>query len=269
MNENFKVVVIIPFYRDTISAYEQIAIDQCETVLSNYPIIAIKPESLVLPAATEKYAFSKTVSFDDKYFKGIKGYNSLMLSDLFYRKFLDYDYILIYQLDAFVFKDELDFWCRQGYDYIGAPWIRNKIYPNIVKELASRFLFKVHTRFDLKKNGLPTKKQFDNKVGNGGFSLRRVKKFYEISIKMRGGIEKYLQRDEHEYNEDAFWSIEVNRSKKRLKIPSYIVGLKFSMEIFPYRAFNINNEQLPFGCHAWDIHLDFWRPVFKQYGYNI
>ena len=30
-------------------------------------------------------------------------------------------YILIYQLDAWVFSDQLDFWIEQGYDFIGAP----------------------------------------------------------------------------------------------------------------------------------------------------
>ncbi len=31
--------------------------------------------------------------------------------------------MLIYQLDAYVFKGEWLFWANQEYDYIGAPWI--------------------------------------------------------------------------------------------------------------------------------------------------
>ena len=31
--------------------------------------------------------------------------------------------MLIYQLDAYVFKDELLNWANKGYDYIGAPWL--------------------------------------------------------------------------------------------------------------------------------------------------
>lgn len=264
------VAIIIPFYRDSISEYEEIALIQCEKILAHYPKIAIKPKGLVLPADARKNCrFANVVSFDDKYFKGIKGYNTLMLSDLFYEAFLRYEYILIYQLDAFVFKDELNYWCAQGYDYIGAPWVREKEYPHLIKELASRALFYFHTRFDITKNGLPSKKQFDNKIGNGGFSLRRVSKFYQISKTMLPEISKYLSRDEHEFNEDVFWSNEVNRKKKRLNIPGYKVGTKFSMEIYPHQAFKINRNRLPFGCHAWDIHIDFWRPIFKKFGYNI
>jgi hypothetical protein len=36
------------------------------------------------------------------------------LSASFYERFLDTKYILIYQLDAFVFKDELQEWCDKG-----------------------------------------------------------------------------------------------------------------------------------------------------------
>ena len=269
MNEVHKVAIIIPFYRCTLSEYEIIALEQCEKVLHGYPKIAIKPQGLVLPETAKKFNFSDTVSFEDKYFESIKGYNSLMLSELFYSTFLNYEFILIYQLDAFVFRDELNHWCSLGYDYIGAPWIRNKAYPHIFKEIASKFLFYIYTRFNILKNGVPHKKQLDNRVGNGGFSLRNVSKFHKLSKSMRSNALKYLNRDEHQFNEDTFWSIEVNRNKKRLKIPSYKVGLKFSMEIFLERAFQINNNQLPFGCHAWDKHVDFWRPVFKQYGYNI
>jgi len=44
-----------------------------------------------------------------------------MMSPAFYDAFKAFDYILIYQLDAFVFRDELEYFCSLGYDYIGAP----------------------------------------------------------------------------------------------------------------------------------------------------
>lgn len=266
MNPMHQVAVVIPFYRDILLEYEEIALAQCHKVLAGYPIIAIKPESLVLPDAVTKYDFFTVESFEDKYFEGIKGYNELMLSDVFYGRFLAYEYILIYQLDAFVFKDELEYWCRRGYDYIGAPWLRNKIYSHLP---ASRVLYYFQARFNVTKNGVPSKMQFYNKVGNGGFSLRRVKKFYELSISLHTKVLAYLSRDEHEFNEDSFWSIEVNRKKKNLKIPSYKTGLRFSIESYPRRAMQINHNRLPFGCHAWDIHKDFWRPVFGRFNYHI
>jgi hypothetical protein len=192
-----------------------------------------------------------------------------MLSDTFYKQFLAYKYILIYQLDAFAFKDDLSYWCKQGYDYIGAPWIIQYKYPDFVKALKSKIQHKLHTRFNVQKDGLPSPMQFERKVGNGGFSLRRVSKFHELSISMHQQMEAYLTRDEHRFNEDVFWSIEVNRKQKRLHIPSYKTALKFSMEMSPKDGMEMNHNELPFGTHAWDKNLDFWRPFFKAFGYSI
>ncbi|TFF33703.1 DUF5672 family protein [Mucilaginibacter psychrotolerans] len=263
-----KVAVVIPFYRDTISAFEQIALEQCYNVLAAYPIVAIKPKSLLLPAALQGFNFTNTINFEDKYFDGIKGYNTLMLSADFYETFLGYEYILVYQLDAFVFKDELADWCSRNYDYIGAPWLKRKTYGPL-KDKFYAFKYYLHTRFDLKKDGIPTTEQFYNRVGNGGFSLRRVKKFHDLSVLLRDEALHYLRQNNHRFNEDAFWSIAVNRRQKSLHIPHYKVAAGFSVEFEPDRAWQINKGNLPFGCHAWDLYLDYWRPVFKQYGYDI
>ncbi len=265
-----KVAVIIPFYRDTISAYEQIALQQCFKVLANHPIIAIKPNHLTLPAETDKYKFYDVISFDDSFFKSVEGYNALMLSADFYKTFLGYEYILIHQLDAFVFEDKLSYWCDQDYDYIGAPWLRDIDHPDLLKSLKSNLKYYWHTRHDIRdQNGDPTKYQYENRVGNGGFSLRRVQKFYEICLDRRSEIEGYLKIGGHHFNEDRFFSVEVNRRRKALNIPNYKTGVKFSFELVPERALRLNKNQLPFGCHAWDRYVDFWRPVFKQFGYKI
>ncbi|MFI5158785.1 MAG: DUF5672 family protein, partial [Sphingobacteriales bacterium] len=209
------------------------------------------------------------VSFNDEYFKDIQGYNRLMLDSVFYKQLLNYKYILIHQLDAFVFKDELTEWCNRGINYIGAPWMRKKEYPNVFKAIISRGLQYLAKRYDIKKRGLPSKKQFDNNVGNGGFSLRKVQSFYQICIEEREKIAEYNKKITHHYNEDAFWAIEVNRKKKVLNIPGYKTALQFAFELAPERSYCINHQQLPFGCHAWDLYTDFWRPIFKEYGYDI
>jgi len=261
--------VIIPFYQNSISAFEAIALEQCYRVLSNHTIIAIKPNQLVLPVAVQKYSFEQIISFDDAFFKGNEGYNALMLSAQFYEAFLSYEFILIHQLDAFVFTDQLSYWCSQPYDYLGAPWLKAANHPDFIKAIKSNIQSYFHTRYDIYKNGEPSKYQYENKVGNGGFSLRRVKKFYEICLEQKSAIDSYLKTGGHHFNEDRFWSIEVNRKKKTLNIPGYKTGVQFSFEWAPDRALQLNHNQLPFGCHAWDKYVDFWRPYFKDFNYDI
>ena len=269
MPQNKKVAVIVPFYRDSIDDLEQIALAQCAKILSNHPIIAIKPHKLTLPTAVNKAEFINVVSFENKYFESIAGYNALMLSPDFYKAFLGYDYILIYQLDAFVFKDELAYWCKQGFDYIGAPWLRDIDHPDLFKSFKSNLKYYFHTRYNIYAKGEPSPFQYENKVGNGGFSLRRVSKLYNLCIKHQLLIEAYLAKGGVHYNEDRFWSIEVNRKRKVLNIPNYKTGARFSIENAQVRALKINQGVLPFGCHAWDKARDFWRPIFKQLGYTI
>ncbi|MCJ8208434.1 hypothetical protein MUY27_01855 [Mucilaginibacter sp. RS28] len=262
-------VVIIPFYKDTLNTNEEISLQQCEKILSPHIKIAIKPRSLTLPKKVSSLIkLNGVVNFDDHFFAGIAGYNRLMLSQDFYGQFLDYECLLIYQTDAFVFKDELDYWCSQGWDYIGAPWIRRKD-DGAIKAAVTGIQQAVSTQFNLKKNGVPNKYQFDNKVGNGGFSLRRVNKFHELCGTEKGRIETYLAQTAHQYNEDAFWSVEANRKKMLLKIPDWQTALRFSFEIYPERALRLNNGELPFGCHDWDQYPEFWRPIFESQGYSL
>jgi hypothetical protein len=268
MNATKQVAVIIPFYKTGITAYEAVALEQCFMVLNNYDVIAIKPQQLQLPAKVTKYPFFKTVDFADEYFNGIRGYNRLMLDAIFYEAFLSYEYILIYQLDAFVFTDELSAWCMRGFDYIGAPWIR-PVKQGFIKSIKNHIQNYIHVRYNIKKDGLPHPKQLINRVGNGGFSLRRTKVFYELSKKYRNLIEAYNAHDSHYFNEDVFWSIEINRKCKILNIPYYKTALKFAFEFHPAQAFIMNNQTLPFGCHSWDRNINFWEPIFKEYGYTI
>ena len=265
-----KVAVIIPFYKEDLTEYEKISLLQCERTLSSYPVIAVKPQSLILPNLQEIITLTDTFIFDDDFFINIEGYNRLMLSPIFYEKFFSFEYILIYQHDAFVFKNQLKNWCNLRLDYIGAPWIRPIGYSDIFKAIKSHCQYYYHTQHNIFIDGIPSSKQFENKVGNGGFSLRRVKIFYDLTVYKAQMIDFYVKQTSiPSYNEDAFWSVEVNRKKKLLRIGTLEQGLKFAFELYPERAFILNKKQLPFGCHAWHRNLEYWRPIFADYGYNI
>jgi hypothetical protein len=259
-----KVAIVIPFYKSTLTTYELIALQQCTQVLSGHSIIAVKPEGLTLPADVGGINFSGIISFDNSYFKDLAGYNRLMLSAEFYGKFLDYEYILIYQMDTFVFRDELLDWCNRGYDYIGAPWIRKTYHKSLIGLAWFNAVEAYRRKFNIASRHI-----FDKMVGNGGFSLRRVEKFQEICISMRPAIDFYLSQNSNIYNEDIFWSVEVNRQRPTLNIPNWQTALTFAFEVPPQKAKYYNPKNLPFGCHDWDKYADFWRPIFKLYGYDI
>ncbi len=53
-------------------------------------------------------------------------------------------------------------------------------------------------------------------------------------------------------------------------VPRFEKVKNFGYDGSPRELFELNNRQLPFGCHRWHMYdLDFWRPHFKQQGFEV
>lgn len=264
--------VVIPVYKANPTVIEIASFKQCLVILKNYDIYIITFKELDLSVYSEislsvqkKY---KLHFFAEDYFTSVVGYNRLCLSRSFYECFLGYDYMLIYQLDAWVFNDELSYWCSLGYDYIGAPWF---------------FLSKEEHKYTKRVRG----------VGNGGFSLRKIshclrvldfpsflpfvtpkmllsesvslKKLAKYSFKLLGvgnNLNYFLRNN---INEDGIFSLRAQHSWIFCQLPPFDVALKFAFEVNPSYLYDINNEKLPFGCHAFEKYEynTFWQKHIK------
>jgi len=112
--------IVIPAYKKEINFFERASLKQCIKIFKGYPLILIAPRSLDTGNYTRLFPF-KIERFADDSFLSVRSYSRLLLSADFYSRFKSYSYILMYQPDAYVFRNELDYWCSQGYDYIGAP----------------------------------------------------------------------------------------------------------------------------------------------------
>lgn len=257
-----KVKIIIPIYQNKLSENDLISFERCYKIHCQYPIIIIKPEGLDLSFIHDKYPEIEEESFLPEYFNSIDGYNRLMLSPEFYQRFLDTEYILIHQLDVFIFRDELNEWCNKGYDYIGAPWILRPIYQkfpiNLCRAIKGLYLNLL---------SLPNRQKIYFKVGNGGLSLRRTETLFLIAKNDRTTIEYYLsmKNKAHCYNEDVYWALEAKKFYPAFSIPEYKEALKFSFDKYPKLCYSMNNHTLPYGCHSWTKKkmYKFWEPILK------
>lgn len=108
------IVVVVPIYLPALSEMEAVSLKQCLDILSDYSIVIIKPENLDISNIQSQFLLPKVISFPDRCFQGIEAYNRLMLDVAFYRTFSSYTYMLVYQLDAYAFKDELFFGLHWG-----------------------------------------------------------------------------------------------------------------------------------------------------------
>ena len=263
---------VIPMYQPMLSPAEQLSVEQTLEMLPEYPVYLVGPEKLetYFEQLCNQYGSRiRYVCFKDQFFKSIQGYNTLLLSKCFYLAFAQFEYILIVQTDALVLNNSLEYWCAKQYSYIGAPWFDGYTRPTIPLTL--------------------------NSVGNGGFSLRRIPDFLRVLSKPRifknvlmqswpGGLisnaYRYL-KDYHSFvycdtqvnidvNEDIFWGLFVSQQCRFFSVPSPQESVAFAFEAHPDYLYQLNNGELPFGCHAWQrYNPNFWIDVAASKGLSL
>ena len=204
--------------------------------------------------------------FDEEYFKDVVSYNRLLLSNEFYQRFKSYEYMVIFQTDAFIIKDSLDVFIDKGYTYIGAPWLVADVPEKV---------------------GLS--------VGNGGFSLRHIPSFiqalssdliipdffwklyhpannwkrrlFKLFVYLPAqflskiqGRSFYFEKAKYNWmNEDIVWS-QFIQDHKEFTLSSLEDALMFSFETMPRECYRLNKNKLPFGCHAFEKYdPQFWK----------
>ncbi|HVX25463.1 MAG TPA: DUF5672 family protein [Parafilimonas sp.] len=264
------VVAGIPIYSKNLSKEEKISLEKC-IMLLKCDIVFIAPQSLNVSwykffcSGKKRIRFER---FDDLFFKDIEGYNMLLMSSVFYQRFLNYDYLFIHQLDVFIFRDELETWCSKNYDYIGAPWIETLWLENAYNLISNEILASKNYFTRIFYRGIWRLKSINASrvsVGNGGCSLRKVKYFYK---RTRLNEQKKFK---WKYNEDLFWSIYITLINPFFKKPSPKEALKFAFDFNPQVCFDMNKQQLPFAAHAWfrndevyKNNFNFWKHFITQ-----
>ena len=198
--QNKRCVIVVPIYKEYLNIDDKMSLQHLIDVLDEHDICFVCPKSIVC-CEIENFHNNHTSTWkiDDLWMKSRDSYGKLCNSTFFYQHFKDlgYEYMLIYQLDAWVFRDELDYWCEQGYDYIGAP-------------------FFVHGFMENNKY-----------VGNGGFSLRKLDSMINY-INANG------PKPPHYGGDDGYF---VMNYGNMLNFPTKEIASEFSLEVFPTEQF--------------------------------
>ena len=270
------IVVLIPSEKLNLSDDEKLSITRCRKILARYQIISVLPERFRDSRKPPELEGLKFEYFSDKYFRSTRSYSRLLLSSEFYARFKSYEYMLIHQTDAMVFRDELLEWAEKDYDYIGAPWFAGDCARDnsgmVGVGNGGLSLRKIQTFIDVLEKGELTselEKLYPIPIHFGLRNLALLKIF--IYLKNRGVNFPYRKifisfLFTHRCpNEDIFWGAFARLFSKTFKIPSCDEALKFSVEVNPRRCFKILGEKLPFGCHAWaKWDREFWEAFLQK-----
>jgi hypothetical protein len=242
MMSDVSVITLVPVYKPELDEVEQYSLDCSLAALPNRDIRFIGPASLDYGYYASRYPHIPEVRFPDEYFASIQGYNRLLLSVEFYEYFAAAEFMLVLQTDAVVLRDELDHWCNQPFDYVGAPW------PEGVE------LFVNLGRFAGDKG-----RRVRAMVGNGGLSLRRIRKCISLLREFPDATEYFNLSGS---SEDLFFSL-MGPLSSDFVLPNEITASLFSMELKPSYYYSVNGMRLPMGCHAWTKYEPaFWAQYF-------
>lgn len=143
-----KCCIVILIYKENMSPDELISFNSisrnCEGVYDIYFVGNSCLGNEYWKMVCKRHSI-KPVVLDDSWFESICSYNKLCLNPDFYKIFSNYKYMMIFQLDGYMFYNDLDSFVKLDYDYYGA----------------------LHYSPYLK-------------CGNGGISLRKVSKMISV-----------------------------------------------------------------------------------------
>jgi hypothetical protein len=76
-------------------------------------------------------------------------------------------------------------------------------------------------------------------------------------------IEKYIRESRHDVRFLYFYA---QKYYPEIRIAPIKVGLRFTFEANPIICNDLNNHEIPFGCHAWEKYdKEFWLPYIVSY----
>jgi len=263
-----EVAVVVPLSnRPDLTPDEKISLRHLTHFLGSYDKYMVIPKALKVD-----YPGFENKRFNNRFFGSAEAHKRLLFSPGFYDAFSNYKYILMYHLDALVFSDQLMEWCDTDLDYIGAPFIKCDDSPWVK---------------------VP-------RVGNGGFSLRKIDSFLNVLNSSKYTIDpneywekfcaskpaysqylnfprKYLKRltsfngvrwhlwRQWKSNDDYFWADHAKHYYGGFTVAPFDVGVRFAFEVAPRHCFELNGGKLPFGCHAWARYdRNFWEPYLLK-----
>lgn len=262
-----KLCVVVPVHKAFLSEEETLSLKACYEHLNKYDCFLLHPKEMNVEHYVSIHPDLILMPVDPSWLSSTKSYNEMKMSLAFYQLFGQYNYLLTYELDAFIFHSRFDECNAFDFDFIGAPLFNN--YTKANRDAAF------------------------TKGCNSGFSMRniqsciavlrqkkklyikwRIARFFIVNSSL---LRNYLKRENWQkqtlfyshqltdffkkkyFHEDIIWTQMVPLQFPQFKVADTASAAKFSFELNPERLFILNHYQLPLGCHAWRKHYDFWK----------
>jgi hypothetical protein len=256
-----KVAIMVPLPSPVMSADDEVSMRHLRKHLDHYDKFLLVPQGMEL-----RMNGFEVVELDRKHFGSAANHNRMLYRTDFWEKFSDYEYVLMYHLDALVFSDQLLEWCEQGLDYIGSPFLICKDAPWCKVERCGNGGFALYRVSSILKvlwnryHAEPSKYLEDHCSRLIEFQKNVIKPLRTAAPSwlknsapqnMRGQLRKMDHAEVNQRGNDLFWSDKAKEYYPGFKVGTLEQGLAFSFEMEPRRCLERTGGVMPFGCHAW------------------
>lgn len=263
-------VILIFVHKPTLEWYEKISLQQCVRVLGTHPIRLVCPEGMDIRRYREVEPDLAVDFISPSWLSSYEAYNRLKIVPFIYRRYSAYRFILTYELDSFVFRDDLLAWCEEGWDYIGAPWFEG--YAGATR--ASKPIGVGNSGFSLRRTGTMLRVMRSLRYQQSPREL--VNAWREGKRRLRGILAALTFRNNffaplNNYSgyEDTFWCQVVAPRFPAFRLAPHEIARRFSFECNPGLLYEQCGQTLPFGCHKWfKYEPKFWKPHIENFGYE-
>lgn len=212
------VAIVAIGYKSEMTDGEKLSFKRCLDVFQKRDIFVVGPLNVSRDEyvkINENQSEINFINLEEKWFKSVFTYGKMLMQKWFYELFLEYKYILIYQLDCYVFNDNLDYFVSLDYDYYGATWLWDNTFYC---------------------------------VGNGGLSLRKISAFIE-NLEERKDLD-FINSDKCDYFiEDHAFCTGFYPLKNICPI-NIAEQFSFETSIFNRNPDEMNIEDFPMGIHG-------------------
>ena len=238
------VSVIIPILNPDLNPVEERILHHSLEMLANYPIIFITFPNADLSIVREHQKEIDVVYFAKEYFQSRQALAKLFLMSDFYEQFSWSSFLLVHELNSWVLKDELHYWCKQGYDYLRAAPL-----------LPHDFSLSKFQRI----KGLDQSDRLilGNSFQDNGLYLCLVERMAKSLKNKQKKAYEYRHDDKLANGDAVFWEAEVNRFWPNLRRPTAIVQNYFAqhadqqvslitgiVDKLPFALTGINNKNI-------------------------
>ncbi|WP_216904247.1 DUF5672 family protein [Synechococcus sp. CCY 9618] len=282
-------VVVVPLHTFQLPRNETRALLNAFSKLKNFEFILLHKASqspagflkdLSIAASAQLRVSTRSVPDGD--LASVAAYNQLLMRADFYEMFAAWDYILVFQLDAWIFNDSLCDWLVKGYTYVGAPWtgelgedtpdtgvgnggLSLRAVDGMIRILRSRAF---HSSPVFRSSDLAFRLKLFTRYGDFPVRrrpllfLKRLGAFFAMSCGWRNTLRHYVNC---QVQEDHFFGIYAPHVYPWMLIPGLWEAACFSIETNPRATHARISPSTPLGCHAWEKHdKAFWLNTYPH-----